>query len=168
MSPAKPPLPQLPGGPDAGQPVPRDPVDGYNLQGFASLAARLADGAVPRAAALAGVGLNEMRWLKIETTWLLRIATAFLQNDPSLGKEHDEAFQAAQSQLAGEPAASLEEYASLIAQIEGGREPGEAIAAAGLSPSAFARVQRRWAADIAVDRDLAASFRAMVAARRDV
>jgi hypothetical protein len=163
---SRPPLVQLPGGPDPNRPVPRDPVDGYDLGAYASVVARLADRGEPRARVLARAGLDEQRWLKIEKTWLVRIATAFLQDDPSLGKEHDDAFQAAQNALAGEPETSLADYANLVAQIEEGRAPAQAIAAAGLTPSGFAQVQRRWAATIAADGDLASSFRAMVAARR--
>lgn len=87
-------LPQLPGGPNPDEPVPRTPVEGFDLAAFAALAARLADGAEPRARALASAGLDEMRWLKIETTWLLRVATALLQKDLSLSEEYDAAFDA--------------------------------------------------------------------------
>jgi hypothetical protein len=165
---AEPPAPvlQLPGGPDAGEPVPRTAVDGFDLAAYAGVAASLAQRSEPRAATLARSGLTEARWTRIEKTWLLRVATAFLRDDVSLGKDHDEAFQAAQRALAGDPATTLEEYAALVAEIEGGRDAAQAMAAAGLSPAAFAAVQRRWAARIAADPGLASSFRAMVAARR--
>jgi hypothetical protein len=165
---AEPPAPvlQLPGGPDAGEPVPRTPIDGFDLAAYAGVAAALAQRAEPRAVTLARAGLNEARWTRIEKTWLLRIAGAFLRQDVSLGKEHDDAFQAAQAALAGDPATTLEEYAALIAEIEGGRDAAQAMTCAGLSPAAFAAVQRRWTARVAADPGLASSFRAMVAARR--
>lgn len=92
-----PPVPQLPGGPDPGQPVPRTPVDGFDLQAFAAVSAELAARREPRAAVLARAGLTEQRWLSIETTWLLRVATALLQQDLSLLREHDEAIAVARA-----------------------------------------------------------------------
>ncbi len=93
-------VPQLPGGPDAGQPVPRTPVDGLDLRAFAAISAALATRDEPRAAVLARAGLTELRWTSIETTWLLRVATALLQQDLSLSRDHDEAFAAAQAEIA--------------------------------------------------------------------
>jgi hypothetical protein len=89
-------LAQLPGGPDPAEPVPRAPVDGFDLHAFAAVAAELAAREAPRAAVLARAGLTEMRWTAIETTWMLRLATSLLQGDLSLHAEHDEAFSAAQ------------------------------------------------------------------------
>lgn len=92
-------LPQLPGGPDPGETVPRTPVDGFDLRAFAGVAAELAAPLAQRAAVLARAGLSEMRWTAIETTWMLRLATSLLQGDLSLHGEYDEAFSAAQREL---------------------------------------------------------------------
>jgi hypothetical protein len=94
-------LPQLPGGPDPAEPVPRTPVQGFDLAAFAALAAKLARRAEPRAVVLGAAGLDERSWLEVEKTWLLRIAAALLLGDTSLGREYDEAFAAARD---GRPA----------------------------------------------------------------
>ncbi len=159
-------LPQIPGGPDPSEPIPRSPVDGFDLVAYAGVVAALAQRAEPRAVTLASFKLNEARWLAIEQTWLLRIATALLQNDGSLSKAYDEAFQEAQEALEKGPPLSLEEFAAMVARIEDGQEPAVAIAAAGLSLGAFARAQRTWAARIAGDGRIASSFWAAVAAQR--
>lgn len=103
---AKAPLPQLPGGPDPTQPVPRTPVDGFDLAAFATLSARLVAAQEPRASVLARAGVNEMKWLAIEKTWMLRIATALLQGDVSLGQEYDAAVATARAELATGPTRS--------------------------------------------------------------
>lgn len=88
----KPKIPQFPGGPDPDLPVPRDPVDGVDLRGYATLSAHLADRREPRKATLARFGMDEMRWMHIEKTWLLRLAVAAMQKDLSLAEEHDATF----------------------------------------------------------------------------
>jgi hypothetical protein len=79
--------------------VPETPVDGLDLKAFAAVAARLASGREARAAVLARFGLDEARWLTIESTWMLRIATALLRDDRSLHSAYDEAFCAAEREL---------------------------------------------------------------------
>lgn len=166
MTESRAPFLQLPGGPDPAAPVPRTPVDGFDLRAFAGVAAALTEKREPRAATLARFGLDEMRWLAIEQTWLLRVTTALLQQDASLREEHDRAFADAQAALVNGPPPSLDEYAAVVAAIEDGREPAQAIAAAGLTVAGFAGAHRAWAARIAADKELASSFRALVAARR--
>jgi len=99
MTTSKPAIPQLPGGPDPGQPVPRTPIDGFDLKAFATLSAELAARKEPRETVLARARLDELRWLAIEKRWMLRIATALLQQDLSLAQEYDQAFAAAQAEL---------------------------------------------------------------------
>lgn len=97
---SKPVVPQLPGGPDPGQPVPRTPIDGFDLKAVATVTANLTAGREPRKAVLARLGLDEVRWLAVEKAWMLRVAAALLKQDPSLGQEYAEAFAVAQAELA--------------------------------------------------------------------
>jgi hypothetical protein len=157
---AKPPIPQLPGGPDPAEPVPRTPVDGFDLVAFAAMGARLATATEPRATTLERAGLDEARWLAIEKTWMLRVATALMQQDPTLSQDYDSAFAAAQAELASEPERSIEEYAALVAAIEAGREPADVLAEAKLSTLAFGRLQRHWVPRLASDEELARRYRA--------
>ncbi len=78
-------------------PVPRTAVHGVDLAGYAQISAQLVGKAEPRGKVLARAGLDEMRWIDVEKTWLLRIAAAMLRGDVSLGHEHDEAFEAARA-----------------------------------------------------------------------
>jgi hypothetical protein len=77
--------------------VPRQPVDGIDLAAYAALACALAAAPTARLKILAEHQLDEMRWLEVEKTWLLRLATAALQGDLSLGEEHDRAYSAAKA-----------------------------------------------------------------------
>ncbi|WP_437641878.1 hypothetical protein [Sorangium sp. So ce854] len=77
--------------------MPRTPVEGFDLAAYAAVSAQLAGGREARDVVLARAGLDEARWLRIETTWLLRLATAALQGDLSLNQEHDTAFLAARA-----------------------------------------------------------------------
>jgi hypothetical protein len=157
-------IPQLPGGPEAGKPVPRTPVDGVDLATYAVLATRLAAGAEPRPAVLARAGLSEVRWLEVEKTWLLRMATALLQGDLSLQHEHEAATNVAQAERASQaPLLPIEVYAEIVAGIEAGRAPAEVLAGTGITLGEFMHQQRAWTARIAADKALASSFRAMVA-----
>ncbi|XYH96683.1 hypothetical protein ACMHYB_54400 [Sorangium sp. So ce1128] len=158
----KAPLAQIPGGPSPAEPVPRTPVQGIDLATYAALAVRLAEGGEPRAVVLARVGLDEARWLSIEKTWLLRIATSLLQQDLSLSQEHEEASAVARGALAPPPPLALEEYAALVAGIEAGRDAGVLLAGAKLTPAAFARHKLAWEARLASDVALRASFQALV------
>ncbi|WP_155798253.1 hypothetical protein [Sorangium cellulosum] len=162
MTSSKPPIPRLPGGPDPAQPVPRTPVDGLDLQAYAAVAARLAAAEEPRAAVLASARLDERRWLAIEQTWLLRLATSLLQQDRSLAEEHDAALRAAQEAIVAGRLPTLEVYAAVVARILSGRDPAAALAEAGLSPAAFACAQRTFGARIAEDPAFAARFRALL------
>ncbi|WP_437305811.1 hypothetical protein [Sorangium sp. So ce388] len=160
MTPARPAIPQLHGGPNPGQPVPRDPVNGVDLQCYARITAELAHGTASRAAVLARAGLDEARWLLIEQAWLLRLATAALQGDFSLASEHDAVLAAVQATLAEDaPPLPLDSYARIVAAIEGGGEPSRVLAEAGVRSAVFARSQRAWAAKLASDKALAAAFR---------
>ncbi|WP_437708927.1 hypothetical protein WMF45_32305 [Sorangium sp. So ce448] len=162
-----PPVPQLPGGPDPAQPVPRSPVEGVDLPTYARISAELAEAPAERARVLSSYGLDEIRWMDVERTWLLRVATAALKADLSLGQDLDLAYAAAQAALGPPaPAMPLEDYARLAARIEAGEPPGVVLAGAGLSLAAYTRLQRAWTARLAADPALARTYRAMVAAAR--
>ncbi|MEJ7728281.1 MAG: hypothetical protein WKG00_03615 [Polyangiaceae bacterium] len=159
----KPPLPHFPGGPDPGQPVPRTAVHGLDVAAYARVAAALAERPTGRARVLAEHQLDEARWMQIEQTWLLRVATASLQHDLALGEELDRAYTAAQAALGeSEPTRTLEQYAALTARIERGEATGMVISAAGLSLADWTRLARAWTTRLARDPALSATFRAMV------
>ena len=161
------PLPQFPGGPDPSQPVPRTPVDGVDLETYARIAATLAERPGARGATLAEHRLDESRWMEIEKTWLLRVATASLQKDLSLGEELDRAYTAAQASLGPtDPTRSLEEYAKLMARIEGGEDVASVARSAGMSLGDWARLSRAWTARLAQDPAIGEAFRGMVARAR--
>ncbi|MGK3983619.1 hypothetical protein WME99_11325 [Sorangium sp. So ce136] len=167
MPESRPPLPQLPGGPDPTQPVPRSPVEGVDLDTYARISAELAETPADRATILASHGLDEMRWMDVEMTWLLRVATAALQSDLSLGEDLDRAYTAAQVELGSPgPTLALEEYARLAARIEAGEPPSSVLARARLSLASYARLQRAWTLRLAADPALARTYREMVAAAR--
>ena len=88
--------PRIPGAPDHTQPVPRDPVSGFDLEAYATIAGRLAARA-DRAATLRAAGLDELRWLDVESTWLLRIAVAALREERDLLEQYDAALLRAKS-----------------------------------------------------------------------
>ena len=159
------PLPQLPGGPDPAHPVPRAPVHGVDLQEYARIAATLAERPGARAAILGEHRLDELRWIDIEKTWLLRVATGALQQDLSLAADLDASYSAAQAAMgSAEPTRTLEEYAVLTARIERGADTATVLAAAGLSLADWARLCRAWATRLGRDPALSAAFRTMVAA----
>jgi hypothetical protein len=161
------PMPRFPGGPDPEKPVPREPVRGVDLVGYAALAARLAEQREPRGAVLQVAGLDEPAWMEIERTWMMRIGLSALQGDTSLLREYDEAYLAAQGSLGpAEPTRTLEEYAAIVARIERGEPPPQVFAAAGLSLADFARLQRAWAPRIAQDPAMRDDFLSRVAALR--
>ncbi|XXX80863.1 hypothetical protein WMF30_19085 [Sorangium sp. So ce134] len=167
MSDAPKDMPAVPGGPDPSLPVPREPVDGFDLAAYAAVAAQLAEGADPRAAVLARSGLDEARWLAVEQTWLLRVAIALLQQDYDFIRAYSGATEAAREAIARDGAPlPIEAYAALIAGHESGREPGALLAEARLTPAAFARHKLAWERRLAVDAALRASFRAMVEAKK--
>src|SRR5262249_49703888 len=149
-------VPQFPGGPDPNEPVPRTAVHGIDLDAYARIAAELAERAQDRRRILSEHRLDEMRWLDVEKTWLLRVAVAAMQRDLSLGEDLDRAYAAAQATLgAVEPTRSLQEYAALLAQIESGREVPVVLAEAKLSLGDWVRLQRAWTARIVQDAALA-------------
>ncbi|WP_437603821.1 hypothetical protein [Sorangium sp. So ce590] len=163
----RPPLPQLPGGPDPTQPVPRSPVEGVDLDTYARISAELAEAPAARSSVLASHGLDEVRWMDVEMTWLLRVATAALQADLSLGQDLDRAYTAAQAALGpSEPVLPLEDYARLTARIEAGEPPSAVLAGARLSLSSYSRQQRAWTQRLAADPTLARTYRERVAAAR--
>jgi len=164
---AKPTLPTFPGGPDPNQPIPREAVEGYDLERYARLSARLAEGREPREGILATEKLTERGWANIELTWMLRIATALLAGDQSLALEFDRLYVEAQDSLGPtDPTLPLDKYAHLVAQLEGGRDPTEAFAEHGLSLADAARLQRAWTRRLAQDPAMTETFREMVGGAR--
>lgn len=162
MTLGKPVFPRLPGGPDPAEPVPRTPVSGFDLTAYASLSAELAARREPRAAVLSRLGLTEPRWLSVEQTWMLRLATALLQEDLTLGADYDAAYAAAQAALCRTPLPALETYARLVARLETGAPVAAVLDEASLDPPDLAHHQRTWTARLAADPALFAAFRALV------
>jgi hypothetical protein len=159
------PVPAFPGGPDPSKPVPRDPVEGFDLQRYVDLSAKLAERVAPREELLAAAGIGDSQWSQIERTWMLRIATALLQGDQSLALEYDRLYVGAQDALgAGEEPMPIETYAEIVAEIESGGDPAEVYAAHGVSLACAARQQRAWTKRLAEDIDLTDRFRELVKA----
>jgi hypothetical protein len=160
-------LPQLPGGPDPSKSVPRDPVRGVDLRGCAEVSARLAEAKDQREATLREIGMSELEWVEIEKTWLLRIAVAMMQGDTSLAVEYDALYAAAQDALGpAQPSRDLDQYAGVLADIEGGGDPADVLPRHGLTIAEFARLQRAWTTRAAADPALNETLRALVRARR--
>jgi hypothetical protein len=159
------PIPHFPGGPDPALPIPREPVHGVDLARYAQISATLAERREPRAEVLRAQQLDEMRWLEVEQTWLLRIASAAMRGDLSLGQELDRAYAEAQASLGTlEPTRPLDRYAALRARVEAGESPSAVAASDGLSLSDWMRLERAWTSRIVQDPALAAAFRERVAA----
>jgi hypothetical protein len=138
-------------------------VHGIDLDTYAGIAAEVAERPQDKSRILAAHQLAEMRWLEVEKTWLLRVATAALQNDLSLGEDLDRAYSAAQAALgAVEPTRPIEEYAGILARIESGHEVPAVLAQAKLSLGDWARLQRAWTARIVKDPALGKAFRNLV------
>lgn len=161
------PIPHLPGGPDPALPIPREPVHGVDLTRYGQISAALAEGQEPRTQVLRAQQLDEMRWLEVEQTWLLRIASGAMRGDLSLGQELDRAYAEAQASLGTlEPTRPLDRYAALRARIEAGEAPSAVAASDGLSLADWMRLERAWTSRIAQDPALAAAFRERVEAAR--
>ncbi|MEZ4447385.1 MAG: hypothetical protein R3B72_50380 [Polyangiaceae bacterium] len=162
-----PPVARLPGGPDPAEPIPRTPVSGVDLERYAQIAAELAEQPRARNEVLARHELNELRWLEIEKTWLLRVATGALAGDPSLGQAIDQAFIAAQDAVGGgEPARPLADYARIVARLESGEALTPTLAAEGLSLADWSRLSRAWSGRIAADPEVARAYEAARVAAR--
>ena len=160
-------LPVIPGGPDPSKPVPRDPVDGFDLGRYATVSAVLAEGTRPREEVLAEQGLTERSWCRIELTWMLRVATSMLRGEQDLALEYNDLYVAAQDSLGpSDPVLPLDGYAVVVAHIEAGRDPAEVFAENGLSLASAARLQRAWTTRLARDPAMAHDFREMVTRAR--
>ena len=156
-------LAKIPGVPDPSKAVPRDPVSGYDLAAYVAVAARLAEHREPRPTVLAAYGLDDMRWLEIEKTWLLRLGISALKQDLSLIEEYDRLYVAAQDALGStEPTRSLDEYAKILAELTIGRDPTEVFSAAKLSIADWSRLQRAWTRRMVNDLEISKAMRAML------
>lgn len=152
--------PRLPGGPDPTAPVPREPVLGVGLEDCARIAAEVAEKPRDRRVVLARAGLDDGRWTEIETTWMLRLATALLQGDTGPKDAYDAAFQAAKDTLGPtEPTRSLMEYARIQGSMEAGQDSSVVLAREGLTMGDWSRLVRAWASRLSEDAALAELFR---------
>ena len=107
--------------------------------------------------------LDELRWVDIEKTWLLRVAVAGMQGDLALGQELDAAYTEAQAKLGPtEPTRSLAQYAALCARIEGGESAATVLAGDKLSLADWARLQRAWTKRVVDDPGLADPLRSLI------
>lgn len=74
----------LPGGPDLAHSVPLDPVEGFTVEMYGELSAKIAQARGSRGALLAAAGLDEARYLRVEQTWLLRLASAAIRQEQEI------------------------------------------------------------------------------------
>lgn len=163
MADDKPPIPAFPGGPDPSKPVPDTPVEGLDLETYAYVSARIAEKKEPQDAILAEIGLTNRQWMRVEQTWLLRVAVAGLQGDTVYLKRYDDACVAGQERVAqDQPIWPMEQFAVVVAQIEAGYPPPLVLAQAGLTMAGFAKMQRVWAQELAKDPDASRAFRGHV------
>jgi hypothetical protein len=124
----------------------------------------LTEAAGARPQVLREAGIDEMSWLEVEKTWLLRIAVSLMRGETALATEFDELHSRAQDALgSGDRPRSVEEYAEIVARIERGAEPSQVLAAQGLTPPAWARLQRGWTKRLAADPAMLEHFRELVA-----
>jgi hypothetical protein len=146
--------------------VERDPVHGIDLKSYAQISARIAEGREPAKSILLEHGLDEMRWLDVEKTWLLRVAAAAMQGDLSLSQSYDEHYVAAQDSLGPtEPTHGIADLASVLRALSAGEDARDVLPRFRLTLPAFARLQRAWARRMAKDEALAVAFRDMLSGR---
>ena len=158
---------ELPGGPKAREPIPRDPIEGIDLPTFVKISAEIAEGSPPRAAILRAVGIDEARWTFVEQGWLLRAAVAAIRGDREMVDEINREFVEAQDALGPtEPTHSLDRYALIVARIEAGAPAPAVLREQGLTLSGYARLVRAWTRRIASDPALGATFREWVEAAK--
>jgi hypothetical protein len=144
--------------------VDRDPVHGIDLQKYASISARIAEGREPRGAVLAGLGLDEGTWLDVEKTWLLRVAAAAMHGDLSLSREYDEHYVAAQDALGPtDPTHGIADLAAVLRALSAGDDPRDVLPRYRLTLPGFGRLQRAWSRRMAKDEALATAFRDLLA-----
>jgi hypothetical protein len=137
------------------------------LEAYVTIAVTLALNEETRSQVLSRYSLDERRWLNIEKTWLLRVATAALAGDQTLLEEHDEAtIRAQDAATAKAPALSPETYAAIVADLEAGAPLAETLQARGVGPIAFSASSRHWARVHAAEPSALASFRGLVDAAR--
>jgi hypothetical protein len=145
--------------------VPRDAVDGVDLDAYVATAVELSLGREPRRAVLARRRLDERSWLNIEKTWLLRVATAALAGDHSLLAAHDEATVRAQdAAVARSGPIPVEVYAGIVAEVETGGELSAALARRRVNAVVFGASARHWTRVHASNEATFHAFRALVAA----
>lgn len=145
--------------------VATDPVEGIDLRSYATASARIAEGREQRSTVLSELGLDEMTWLDVEKTWLLRIGAAAMQGDLSLSQSFDAHYVAAQDSLGPtEPTHGLAELAAVLRALSAGEDPRDVFPRFRLTLPAFARLQRAWAKRMARDENLAMAYRDMLQA----
>ncbi len=148
---------------DEDQPIPTDPVEGVDLLSYAAVSAELVEDPAARVHVLGLHGLTERQWLRVEQTWLLRVAAAALRRDLSLANAYDEAFTRTQATLGlTDPTHSLEQYAQLVARLGRGQTAGAVLADAQMTLPAWSRLHRVWSSRLAQDEQLHQNFQDMV------
>jgi hypothetical protein len=143
--------------------VPRDPVHGFDLARYVAVAARLAEQTEPREGVLAAAGVDEMTYVDVEKTWMLRVGSAAMDGDLSLLHEYEQRYVAAQDALGPtEPTHGLDALAAIIGALAKGEDARDVLPRHRLSLAGFARLQRAWSRRMAQDDNLALVYRDML------
>ncbi|MDQ3991330.1 MAG: hypothetical protein M3245_03340 [Actinomycetota bacterium] len=131
------------------------PVEGIALERYAAIAVALfgltADELDARAESL---GVPPGRLNAVAEEWNRRMAA-----DPEVARRYSEAYQAALRDAGVRtPDITLEQYADIMRQAQGGRPLAEVLASFGLDLQTFAMVSQHWTERMGADRDVAMRF----------
>jgi Uncharacterized protein conserved in bacteria (DUF2169) len=144
-------------------PPPKLPLDVY-----VRVAAELSEGREPREDVLASYGIDDARWTVEERGWLEAMARDALQGDLRLSVLHAQLYAEASAELASAtPSPTLDVYAEIRAAIEMGDDPGEKLAAHGLSVPRWIRIDAQMRDDASDDRGLRAEVDTRVAEHKE-
>lgn len=141
---------------------PAEPL--LSLEGYAKIAAELAEGRAPRAATLARSELDEIDWSIEERAWLTRIADAGLGGDPELAIAYGEHFTRAQDAAVPivELDAAIHAYVAVLVRMAGATDPGRLLGEWSLTLTDWMRLERHWQRRMDADAQLRKEVERMI------